>query len=146
MLTACACYLMRFACLHARDPLLYSMTMDCVPASQRSRWAALNSLRTLSFSASAVLGGYLADHFGYTFSFDITAASLVACTLLFLPALLCFPRSEGAGLEGEESLTAASLDGSPASAPVGSEHPKLPLPAASLPPAVQEPGGRQASV
>eukprot|EP00446_Apocalathium_sp_SHHI-4_P078245 CAMPEP_0177572088 /NCGR_PEP_ID=MMETSP0369-20130122/77777_1 /TAXON_ID=447022 ORGANISM="Scrippsiella hangoei-like, Strain SHHI-4" /NCGR_SAMPLE_ID=MMETSP0369 /ASSEMBLY_ACC=CAM_ASM_000364 /LENGTH=113 /DNA_ID=CAMNT_0019060049 /DNA_START=282 /DNA_END=624 /DNA_ORIENTATION=+ len=35
--------------------------MDVVPPSQRSRWAALNSLRTLSFSASAVLGGYLAD-------------------------------------------------------------------------------------
>ncbi|CAE8589276.1 unnamed protein product, partial [Polarella glacialis] len=76
-LVACACYLMRFACLHARDPVLYSITMDCVPPSQRSRWAALNSLRSLSFSASAVLGGYLADHYGYQFSFSVTVISLL---------------------------------------------------------------------
>lgn len=96
-LVACACYLLRFACLHARDPVLYSITMDCVPQSQRSRWAALNSLRTLSFSASAVLGGFLADRHGYEFSFSVTIVSLLACTVFMLPALLWFPRKEGVG-------------------------------------------------
>mmetsp|Transcript_55566 Transcript_55566/g.159821 ORF Transcript_55566/g.159821 Transcript_55566/m.159821 type:complete len:175 (-) Transcript_55566:123-647(-) len=80
----------------ARDPLLYAITMDVVPPSQRSRWAALNSLRTLSFSASAVLGGYLADLHGYVFSFDITVIALLASTVTILPAWLYFPRSEGA--------------------------------------------------
>eukprot|EP00404_Azadinium_spinosum_P045589 CAMPEP_0180809596 /NCGR_PEP_ID=MMETSP1038_2-20121128/64408_1 /TAXON_ID=632150 /ORGANISM="Azadinium spinosum, Strain 3D9" /LENGTH=81 /DNA_ID=CAMNT_0022850775 /DNA_START=69 /DNA_END=311 /DNA_ORIENTATION=- len=69
--------------------------MDCAPPHQRSRWAALNSLRTLSFSASAVLGGYLADVYGYEFSFDITVMSLLLCTILILPAWVWFPRSEG---------------------------------------------------
>jgi len=95
VLFACACYLLRFACLHARDPVLYSITMDCVPQSQRSRWAALNSLRTLSFSASAVLGGFLADRHGYQFSFTVTIISLLACTIFMLPALIWFPRKEG---------------------------------------------------
>lgn len=96
-LVACACYMMRFACLHSRDPLLYSMTMDVVPPEQRSRWSSLNSLRTLSFSASAVLGGYLADNYGYEFSFNITVVSLLACTVVFIPAWMFFPRSEGEG-------------------------------------------------
>ncbi len=37
--------------LHARDPVLYSITMDCVPQSQRSRWAALNSSGTPNFTS-----------------------------------------------------------------------------------------------
>ncbi|CAJ1344829.1 unnamed protein product [Effrenium voratum] len=99
VLVACACYLLRFACLHARDPVLYSITMDCVPQSQRSRWAALNSLRTLSFSASAVLGGFLADRHGYEYSFNVTIVSLLACTVIMLPAVLWFPKQEGTNYE-----------------------------------------------
>jgi len=94
-LAACASYFMRFACLQTRDPLLYSITMDIVPTSQRARWAALNSLRTLSFAASAVLGGYLADVYGYQFSFNITVVSLLAGLLIFVPTMVWFPRSEG---------------------------------------------------
>jgi len=118
VLVACGCYLLRFACLHARDPVLYSMTMDCVPLSQRSRWAALNSLRTLSFSASAVLGGYLADRHGYEFSFTVTIWSLLACTILMLPALLWFPKQEGAD-EAQDPLMPESrrLDADLTSAP-----------------------------
>lgn len=92
---ACGSYLMRFAFLHARDPFLYSMTMDVVPSSQRARWASLNSLRTLSFSGSALIGGYLADLKGYEFSFTVTVYALVAATVLFVPAWLAFPKSEG---------------------------------------------------
>jgi len=92
---ACISYVLRFCCLHARDPMLYSMTMDCVPQDQRSRWAALNSLRSLSFSASAILGGYLADSYGYEFSFNITVLALIACTAIMIPVLVWFPRNEG---------------------------------------------------
>jgi len=118
---ASASYLMRFACLQTRDPLLYSITMDIVPSSQRSRWAALNSLRTLSFAASAVLGGYLADLYGYEFSFNITVVALLAGLVVFLPAWLWFPYSEGGHLGQEDSApsTMAACDGSPTSAYVG---------------------------
>jgi MFS family permease len=92
---ACLSYCLRFSFLHARDPMLYSITMDIVPASQRSRWAALNSLRTLSFSGSALIGGVLADSYGYQFSFTITVITLLACTGLFLPAWAFFPKREG---------------------------------------------------
>lgn len=92
---SCTCYFLRYGCLQARDPLLYSITMDIVPESQRSRWAALNSLRTLSFSGSALIGGMLADLYGYEFSFQITVVSLLLSTALFIPAWLHFPRREG---------------------------------------------------
>merc|ERR1719326_1964796 len=79
----CASYCMRFALLHTRDPILYSITMDTVPPSQKARWAALSSVRTLTFSGSALIGGLLSDSFGYEFSFHVTLLSLLASALLF---------------------------------------------------------------
>lgn len=109
-LVACGCYLLRFACLQTRDPILTSITMDLVPENQRSRWAALNSLRSLSFSASAVLGGYLADEFGYEYSFSVTVVALLASTVIMLPTMIWFPRKEGASgdSQGENLLSIAS--------------------------------------
>jgi len=111
MMVACASYLMRFALLQTRDPLLYSVTMDCVPPSQRSRWAALNSLRTLSFAASAVLGGYLADMHGYEFSFNITVIALLCGLVVFLPAIIWFPRREGAQRQEQPNLNRNNTTG-----------------------------------
>lgn len=91
-----ASYLMRSAFLQTRDAILTSMTMDCAPESRRARCLALNSLRTLSFSASAVVGGILADAYGYQFSFTVTVWSLLAGTFLFIPSWFWFPRKEGA--------------------------------------------------
>jgi len=99
-------YLMRFALLQTRDPLLYSITMDVVPQSQRSRWAALNSLRTLSFAASAVVGGYLADLYGYQFSFNVTVLLLLTGLVVFVPAWLWFPRSEAVHIRWDDSPVA----------------------------------------
>lgn len=92
---SCASYMMRWAALQGRDPLLYAMTMDTVPLEQRSRWASVATSSTYSFSASAVVGGYLADLYGYEFSFAATAASILATILLLLPGWLVFPKSEG---------------------------------------------------
>jgi MFS family permease len=108
---SCGSYLLRYGFLQARDPLLYSITMDIVPESQRSRWAALNSLRTLSFSGSAFIGGILADMYGYELSFLITVISLGFCTLLFLPAWIYFPRGEGRPSAFEDPPDAADLGG-----------------------------------
>lgn len=94
---SCVCYFLRYGFLQARDPLLYSITMDIVPVDQRSRWAALNSLRTLSFSGSALIGGFVADSYGYQFSFQVTVVALLGSTLLFFPAWFGLPRHEGAG-------------------------------------------------
>lgn len=106
---ACGCYLLRFACLQTRDPILTSITMDLVPERQRSRWAALNSLRSLSFSASAVLGGYLADEFGYEYSFSVTVVALLASTVIMLPTMIWFPRKEGAPPAAAGNQAAQSL-------------------------------------
>eukprot|EP00931_Biecheleriopsis_adriatica_P043322 TRINITY_DN24768_c0_g1_i2.p1 TRINITY_DN24768_c0_g1~~TRINITY_DN24768_c0_g1_i2.p1 ORF type:complete len:108 (+),score=21.08 TRINITY_DN24768_c0_g1_i2:378-701(+) len=102
--------------------------MDCVPPSQRSRWAALNSLRSLSFSASAVLGGYLADMHGYEFSFNVTVWSLLVSTALMLPAWLWFPRKEGR--EQPEAVTLVSPSMSPTTGDVEPSSPSDRLPTA----------------
>ena len=36
-----------------------------MPPSQKARWAALSSVRTLTFSGSALIGGLLSDSYGY---------------------------------------------------------------------------------
>jgi len=78
-----------------RDPLLYSITMDTVPPDQKGRWAALSSVRSMTFGGSALLGGILSDSYGYTFSFHVTVLTLLGSTLLFLPVLWYFPANEG---------------------------------------------------
>lgn len=91
----CVSYYLRFAFLHMRDPLLYSITMDTVPPDQKGRWAALSSVRSMTFGGSALLGGILSDSYGYTFSFHVTVLTLLGSTLLFLPVLWYFPANEG---------------------------------------------------
>jgi predicted MFS family arabinose efflux permease len=111
----CISYYLRFAFLHMRDPLLYSITMDTVPPDQKGRWAALSSVRSMTFGGSALIGGFLSDSYGYTFSFHVTVVSLLASTLLFLPVLRYFPAMEGrdaarepATVSGEPSTTAGA--------------------------------------
>jgi len=88
-------YVLRSVCLQTRDPMLSAITMDVVPTEQRARWAALNSIRSLSFAASAVVGGVLADRYGYELSFDVTVHALLISTIAAIPLLIWFPKAEG---------------------------------------------------
>ena len=70
---------------------------DSVPKSTRARWKSLESVSTLGWCGSAVLGGVLADKFGYTFSFLLTAAMQAFGGCVFALLLPLVPREEGSG-------------------------------------------------
>ena len=56
---------------------------DCTPTYHIvSRWKSLDSVSVFGWCGSAALGGYLADRFGYTFTFLVTAAIQGTATLL----------------------------------------------------------------
>ena len=75
-------------------PLSTAVMMDYAPAHRRARWSSLQSAVQACWSASAVLGGVLADRHGYTFTLMLTAALQVAGTAMQASLLVVVPRSE----------------------------------------------------
>ena len=90
-------YIARTSCMNCTYPLQESIMMDSVPKSTRARWKSLESVSTLGWCGSAVLGGVLADKFGYTFSFLLTAAMQAFGGCVFALLLPLVPREEGSG-------------------------------------------------
>lgn len=66
-------FMARTGLMNSTYPLRESILMDTVPKDQRARWKALDSVSTFGWCGSAAVGGFLADRFGYTFTFFITA-------------------------------------------------------------------------
>lgn len=54
-------------------PLVWSILMDHVPASQIGRWSSALTVMNMSWSGSAVLGGKLLDMYGYPCTFRVVA-------------------------------------------------------------------------
>eukprot|EP00928_Gymnodinium_smaydae_P021164 TRINITY_DN18239_c0_g3_i3.p1 TRINITY_DN18239_c0_g3~~TRINITY_DN18239_c0_g3_i3.p1 ORF type:complete len:548 (-),score=103.74 TRINITY_DN18239_c0_g3_i3:31-1674(-) len=112
-LWAVVMYFGRYIFLQGRDPILTSIVMDTADPRHRGRWAQVASLRTLSFSGSAFVGGWLADRYGYEFSFYITFWVLMLATVSFLPVLMAFPRTEGrVDLGGQAASSSTNASGS----------------------------------
>ena len=82
-------FLLKGSLCNAVVPLDRSLVLDAVPAQERGRWAALESLGSASWSGSAFLGGMLADSRGgdHRFAFKITAAIYAIALLLRVPLL-----------------------------------------------------------
>ncbi len=80
-------YLLRTSLMNATYPLLESTLMDAVPQDERARWKSLESVAVFGWAGSAVLGGYLADEFGYGSSFVLTCALQALGSCLLLPLL-----------------------------------------------------------
>ena len=57
--------------------------MDYVPKSTRARWKSLEAVSIFGWCGSALIGGVLADNYGYPRTFLITIA-LQASGVLFL--------------------------------------------------------------
>lgn len=98
-------YVLRTGLINSTYPLQESILMDFVPKNERARWKSLESVSQFGWCGSAVLGGYLADKYDYTFTFLITAilqsVGVVGYTLL-LPLV---PRSEKALADARASST-----------------------------------------
>ncbi len=64
-----------------------SILNDYVPKRSRARWNTLESFNLVTWSGSALLGGYLSDHVTYRDVFRITAALHVVSVVLVAPLL-----------------------------------------------------------
>merc|ERR1712060_808685 len=63
--------IVRNAVMNSSSPLLQSMIMDMVPKEHRGKWNSIASLRRMSWSGSAFVGGSLSDSHDYRYAFFI---------------------------------------------------------------------------
>ena len=77
-------WVLRTSSMNAPTALTKSILMDSVPANERAKWGALESVNMFGWAGSAALGGYLVDWEGIEFNFYLTASlQLVATKPLF---------------------------------------------------------------
>lgn len=98
-------YLLRTGLMNCTYPLEDSVLMDFVPPATRARWQSLDSVSSATWAGSAALGGLLADRYGYTSTFLITAALQGLAVLTRATLLFIVPRHERppAGSEDQHS-------------------------------------------
>lgn len=65
-------YVFRNALMNCTVGLSRALIMDLVPEHRHSRWNALESVQSAGWSGSAILGGLMADKFGYGAAFIFT--------------------------------------------------------------------------
>ena len=65
--------------------------MDYVPKGQRARWRALESVTELNWCGSALVGGILADHYGYASTFLLTAGMQLLGSTIYWVLLPVIP-------------------------------------------------------
>jgi MFS family permease len=87
-------FILRGALQNSIYPIDRSIVMDFVPSDQRGRWNAVESLSAITWSGSAVVGGYLMDTHDYRFTFVITGYIYLAACCLRVPLLWMVPRRE----------------------------------------------------
>jgi len=83
-----------------------SVVADYTPKEQRGRWKALQSVTSMGWSGSAMLGGYLIDKYGYSVTFILTAcfqATVLPLWFALLP--LVAKESELEQASGKKGLT-----------------------------------------
>ena len=85
----CCAYVVRYASMNCTTGISRSVLMDTVPEEKRGRWNSLESLQNASWAGSAVVGGYIADRYGYGTTFLVTAGChVVALCILVVAATL----------------------------------------------------------
>ncbi len=82
---------------HCVRPLKKSILMDFIKQGQRGRWNSLDSVTRFGWSGSAVVGGWVVDHFNYGWSFLITAVIQTAAASMLLMLVRAVPAAERAG-------------------------------------------------
>lgn len=86
----CAFYLLRVGFMNSTNPLTKSMLMDNVPAKERGKWSALESVNMFSWSGSAAIGGILVAEKGIVFNFCITSGMQLLSTIPIIIILKFF--------------------------------------------------------
>jgi MFS family permease len=87
-------FILRGALQNSIYPIDRSIIMDFVPSDQRGRWNSIESISAMTWSGSAVLGGFLMDSHDYRYTFVITAWIYLAACALRVPLLWLVPKRE----------------------------------------------------
>lgn len=104
-------YAIRYGAMNATTGSVRSLLMDLVPASQRARWSAVESLQSASWSGTSVLGGYVADRFGFQAAFGVTCVFHLAGCLILLPAVTVDDRPPPPAAVRSERNQSSCVDG-----------------------------------
>ncbi|CAJ1035021.1 putative Major Facilitator Superfamily/Sugar transporter [Leishmania shawi] len=83
-----ALFLCRNALMNSVLGITRSVIMDCVTKDSRAKWSALESVSLVSWTGSAMLGGYITKQHGYRRNFVVTAVLQFSAALLMIPAAL----------------------------------------------------------
>jgi hypothetical protein len=94
-LLICIIYILRTGFMNSTSPLTKSLLMDSVPAQERGRWTALESVNTFSWSGSAFLGGVLVQVDGILFNFIITGTLQFLATIPIVLLILLMKDTNG---------------------------------------------------
>lgn len=86
--------ILRNALINSGGPLQAAMVMDLVPQQHRGKWSSILSLRRMTWSGSAFVGGILSDSHDYRYAFFITACvhTVAGLMLVFTNSLVCLRR------------------------------------------------------
>lgn len=89
-------FYLRHGFMKSRDPLYQAMLMDCLPKRYRGRFGAITSLRSVSWSGSAWIGGLILDHTGsnYRELFEFSGLTICMSSVIVSPLLCLVPRRE----------------------------------------------------
>jgi len=69
----CPLVILRNTLMNSGGPLIQAKVMDLVPQQHRGKWSGIFSLRRMTWSGSAFIGGVLSDSHDYRYAFFITA-------------------------------------------------------------------------
>ena len=92
-----AIYIVRSGFMNCCYPIEESILMDYVPKEARARWKSLESVSMFGWCGSALIGGFLGDSHGYTFTFFITAIVQTVGILIILPLTAVVKQEQAIG-------------------------------------------------
>jgi len=94
--------LLRNTIQHIKAPSEHTMLMDALPPQYRARWTILASMKRMSWSGSAWVGGILSDHHGYRMNFFVCAVVQFSCQIFLIPisVLQCMQRKRQRTISG----------------------------------------------
>lgn len=81
----CIAYVIRNALMNCSAGLSRALIMDIVPPEHRGRWNAVESVQSAGWSGTALIGGFLADRWGYGGAFIITFMFHTAGIIILSP-------------------------------------------------------------
>uniref|UniRef100_A0A7S2LTQ7 Major facilitator superfamily (MFS) profile domain-containing protein n=1 Tax=Zooxanthella nutricula TaxID=1333877 RepID=A0A7S2LTQ7_9DINO len=88
--------LLRNAVMNSGGPLIQATILELVPTHHQGKWSSVASLRRMTWSGSAFIGGMLSDSHDYRYAFFITACVHTgAGVLLLVVNLLVYAHERG---------------------------------------------------